>query len=104
MNNENEMSTSPHGTSTPNRQAQVVGSLERPSRRNFLKMLAVGGGVFAMGGILGGTLGSIKVLGASEPLSTTNKWLSGFRLVEDKKEVRVFDKKGDEILVIDKNF
>ena len=66
------------------------------NRRNFLKFLLIGGGALVLvkmfrSGLFGLFSGS----------RAENK-LGGFRTVEDKKGLAVFDKGGEKILIFDK--
>ena len=74
--------------------------LARPERRSFLKLLALGGGVFVMGSILS-SFGKIK---SSNTVSDKKSAFSeNFRVVESKKELAFYNKKGDELLIIEKD-
>ncbi len=71
--------------------------LERPGRRNFLRLLTIGSGVLVAGGVLD-RLNNLK---SSKPVSS--KTFSGFRVTESKKEVTFSNNSGDELLIIEKN-
>lgn len=66
------------------------------NRRNFLKIVLIGGGVFALGKVLGPVLS--KFLNGP---SVENNF-QNFKTVENKKGLVVYDKSGEEIFTIDK--
>ncbi|MBI2108906.1 MAG: hypothetical protein HYT93_01840 [Parcubacteria group bacterium] len=65
-------------------------------RRNFLKWSLIGGGGFLLGKIFGPYL----TFSRSEPFNEA--FLKDFRVVETGRELKLFNKKGEEVLVIDK--
>lgn len=68
------------------------------SRRSFLKYVMLGSGVLVIGKIFGSSLDFFS--GAEKkgaPLSFRN-----FRMVEQDKEMKIFDNNGDEIMTLDK--
>ena len=67
-------------------------------RRNFLKILVIGGGVF-----IGAKIISPMVLEyLSAPPVVAEKDFGNFRVSDDKSELIISDKSGDDILIIDK--
>jgi hypothetical protein len=67
-------------------------------RRNFLKILIIGGGVFIGGKIIGP-----RVLEYfSAPPIVAEKDFGNFKVSDDKKELIISDSQGEEILIIDK--
>ena len=65
-------------------------------RRNFLKILLVGGGVLVAGKVLGPVLSRIL----NGPSVETQ--FESFRAVENKKTLTIYDSTGEEIFQIDK--
>ena len=66
-------------------------------RRTLLKLFALGGGAFVLGKILGPGL---NLFGGS--LSEDVTEFRNFRIVERGDELGIYDKLGNEILVIEK--
>lgn len=67
-------------------------------RRNLLKLLAVGGGAFLVGKLSGPVLDYFtgdKVISMRD--------FQDFSFVETNRELKVLDKDGDEILIVDKD-
>lgn len=73
--------------------------VKNAGRRKFIKTLAYAGGALVVGGILARN----KNLLALNKSESTGKELSNFRFVERGHEVALYDKSGDEILIVDKN-
>ncbi len=76
-------------------------------RRKFLKILLIGGGTLFLGKVLGPV--SSKFLGDSlgkhalPPVKNqTSDPIKAFRVVENTKELSIFDHSGEEIFQIDK--
>lgn len=65
-------------------------------RRKFLKILALGGGVFVAGKVMSNFVEYF----ASDPASTL--YFKNFKITESKREIGVYDSSGDQILIIDK--
>ncbi len=71
------------------------------NRRNFLKWLALGVGAFAMF-VLGKIFGPSVNL-ASPPQKIGDETIfKNFRLVENDKELKLYDRMGNEIFIIEK--
>ena len=66
------------------------------NRRNFLKILLIGGGTVLAGKFFGS--GILDFLSGPE----TSKDFETFKVTEDRKGLSIYDKNGEEILVIDK--
>ncbi len=66
------------------------------SRRNFLKFLLIGTGALFLGKVFGSGFSNLF----SGPKN--EKGFEGFRIVEDKKGLIVYDRTGEKILIIDK--
>lgn len=65
------------------------------NRRNFLKLLLIGGGVLLAGKVLGP--------GVSNFFSPqTSDDFGSFRVTEDGKALNISDRDGEDILIIDK--
>ena len=69
------------------------------NRRNFIKILLIGGGTLLVGKLFGP---KILNLFSSEPEMEIGKDLNNFNITEDKKELIISDKGGEEIFIIDK--
>ena len=67
------------------------------NRRNFLKILLIGGGILLIGKFLGPRILDIFSRGPK-----TEKDFGNFRVSEDKKELIISDQTGEEIFIIDK--
>ena len=67
-------------------------------RRSFLKYMMLGSGVLVIGKLFGP---SLSLFAESAPNDSASS-LKNFRFVEKDKEMRVFDKSGEEILSFDK--
>ncbi len=68
-------------------------------RRSMIKWIAVGGGTFLLGKILGP---SINLFGESSLLGKTHLF-KNFRVTENSKELGFYDSFGNEILVLEKD-
>jgi hypothetical protein len=66
------------------------------SRRKLLKLALFGGATFFAGKLFGGWFEQLKDDKKRE------SFFEGFTVVESKKELGIFEKNGDQILVIDK--
>lgn len=66
------------------------------NRRNLFKFLLIGSGALLLGKIFGPDL--LKFFSDSK----TEKDFKGFRVIENKKELSIYDKTGEKIFVIDK--
>ena len=66
-------------------------------RRNFVKIAAVGGVAFLAGKFFGPHMDMIK-----NDNVVDEKILGNFKIVETGKQLNILDKKGNEIMVIDK--
>ncbi len=79
------------------RRAQKTENVSAGSgRRKFIKTLALGGGALVVGGVLA------KSESVMSLAKGAGKQLSNFRLVDRGNEVSLYDKGGNEILVVDK--
>jgi len=67
------------------------------NRRNFLKILLIGGGVLLIGKFLGPRVWDFFSRGPK-----TEKDFGNFRVSEDNKELIISDQSGEEIFIIDK--
>jgi hypothetical protein len=65
-------------------------------RRNFLKIIAVGGGLLAAGKLF-------DVLASDDTKILATKEFENFEITESRKEISVNDKSGSTILIIDKD-
>jgi hypothetical protein len=65
------------------------------NRRNFLKIMLIGGGTVVLGKVLGPVLSKL-VDGASGETNFRN-----FKMAENRKGLTVYDKKGEEIFIMD---
>ena len=71
-------------------------------RRNFLKWLLLGVGAFVV--FLLGKIFGPSVSFSSRPQEIGNETIfKNFRLVEDDKELKLYDRFGDEIFIIEKS-
>jgi hypothetical protein len=69
-------------------------------RRGLLKLLAIGGGVLAARGLVN----TFDLLKNSNPLSlSTQNFLSGFRISENRNEIIFANKRGEQLLVVEKS-
>lgn len=66
------------------------------NRRNLIKFILIGSGAVLLGKVFGSGFSNLF----SAP--KTEKDLGGFRVTEDKKELIISDRSGEEILIIDK--
>ncbi|MFZ3043827.1 MAG: hypothetical protein WA058_01830 [Minisyncoccia bacterium] len=67
-------------------------------RRNLLKLFAVGGGAFLVGKFMDPV---INLISGDRVISMRD--FQNFRLVESGREIKVLDKDGGEILIVDKD-
>lgn len=67
------------------------------NRRNFIKIILVGGGTLLLGKFLGPVFSRI----VNGPSTETN--FPSFKAVENKKTLTIYDKTGEEIFQIDKS-
>ena len=67
------------------------------NRRNFIKILLVGGGALFLGKFLGPVFSRL----VNGPSTETN--FESFRAVESKKTLTIYDKSGEEVFQIDKS-
>ena len=67
------------------------------NRRNFIKILLIGGGTLLVGKFLGP-----RILDYFSAGQKVEKDFENFRVTEDNKELIVSDKTGEEIFIIDK--
>jgi hypothetical protein len=65
------------------------------NRRNFLKLLFVGIGSFLLGKVFGSFF-------SKSSCREFEKDFGEFRVEEDKKELVVYDRSGEKILIVDK--
>jgi len=65
------------------------------NRRNFLMFLLIGSGALLLGKIFGP--GLLKFLSGPKTVED----FDNFQVSKDKKELIIYDKKGEEILIID---
>lgn len=68
-------------------------------RRNFLKLLLVGGGFGLAGTFLGPTLLELAMGRREDTVDAKN--FSTFNVVENNGELKIFSKSGEELFVID---
>jgi len=100
-----------------------IKGLVNPSRRNFLKIVAASGGILIAGSILNkvsklsnfslkdqsaSALGSIFTPKAPEGMIKQNSddlgnFFENFRIVKNDKEYILYNKEGDNILIIDRD-
>ena len=66
------------------------------NRRNLLKFSLIGGGVFLLGKVFGP--GFLKLFSGPKE----EYYLGNFRVTEDRKELIISDRTGEEILIVDK--
>jgi len=66
------------------------------NRRNFLKIILIGGGTFIAGKVLGPLFSNSLINPPAKDKS------SAFKIVEDKKVLSIYDNSGEEIFQIDK--
>ncbi len=74
-----------------------VGSVLNRNRRHLVKLSLFGGAAFVLGKVFGP---SISLFGGNAVVGL--KDFKNFRVVETKKEISVFNRGGDEIIVIEK--
>ena len=67
-------------------------------RRNFVKIVALGGVAFLAGKFFGPHMDVIK-----NDSVVDEKILGNFKIIETNKQLNVLDKKGNEIMIIDKD-
>ena len=73
--------------------------LSMPTRRRFLKMLVGGVGVF----LIGNFLNRGDALRGITSSNTKNNFPKNLNLSENEKEIILYNKRGEEIMIIDKN-
>ena len=74
-------------------------SLAKPARRNFLKILALGGGIFAVGNIMS----HLENFNQHEPSPRGFSSNNNARIVENENEFILYDKNGEELIVVNKD-
>ena len=67
------------------------------NRRNFIKIILIGGGTL----VLGKFLGPVFLRFMNGPSTETN--FESFKAVENKKTLTIYDKSGSEVFQIDKS-
>ena len=67
-------------------------------RRQLLKLMLLGGGAFLAGKILGP---SINLFSSEQDFGKITNF-KNFRIVETGKELKFYDRRGNEILTVDK--
>jgi hypothetical protein len=72
------------------------------NRRNFLRIILVGGGTFIVGKILSPLFSKSFIKSLDNRLTPRNTNVQAFRVIEDKKVLSVYDDSGEEIFQIDK--
>ena len=78
--------------------AQAGAGVRNLGRRNLVKLGLFGGAAFVLGKVFGP---SISLFGGDAV--TGSKDFKNFRVVETKKEIRLFNKGGDEIVIVEKD-